>query len=220
MLALLPTVALLLAGCQTAYVAHPLTADHGSNDVGDQLAFWHGLAARPVTSNDEAFHGLLVFLDGEDPASDYAGRVATLRSRGMLPGGFKQPAHQAVERGTLAVAIVKALKIKGGLFLHIFAGNPRYAVRELQFMELYPPSSPRQTFSGTEFLGIIGKLEDYQRKQQGGAMPAEAGIPEPERRGPEVPPEPRPGELPQPDPPGQVDAGAGLRGMPGSGRPL
>ena len=58
-----------------------------------------------MTSNDEAFHGLLIFTDGQDPASDYAGRVAALRKRGMLPADFNQPADQSVDRGTLAVAL-------------------------------------------------------------------------------------------------------------------
>src|SRR5438876_8366993 len=145
------TAALLLTGCQTARVSRPLTLDHGGNDDFDQLEFWHGLAGRPVTSNDDAFHGLLLFLNGNDPASDYAGRVSELRSRHLLPADFNQPAEQAVERGTLAVAIVRALKIEGGLALSLIGAAPldgRYAVRELVFMELYPPSSPNQTFSG------------------------------------------------------------------------
>ena len=39
--------------------------------------------------------------------------------------------------------------------------NPRYAVRELMYMDLYPPSSPQQTLSGTEYRGNIGRIEDY-----------------------------------------------------------
>lgn len=195
----------LVVGCQTARVERPLALDHGGNDDFEQLEFWHGLASRPVTSNDDAFHGFLLFLDGSDPASDYAGRVATLRSRRMLPARFDQPAGQAVERGTLAVAIVRALEVEGGLLLRLLGPTPRYAVRELQFMGLYPPSSPNQTFSGTEFLGIIGKLEDYRRGQQRptqlaagdagrGAAAASPGL----RRGTQVPPEPRPGTVPEP----------------------
>lgn len=189
-------LAVALAGCQTARVERPLTLDHGGNDVGEQLEFWHALAERPVTSNDDAFHGLLLFLDGEDPAADYADRLSTLRSRGLLPGGFDAPADRAVDRGTLAVAIVKALKIDGGLVMRVFGPSPRYAVRELQFMELYPPSSPHQTFSGTEFVGIIGKLEDYQRNEERRRRRPKAGAPEP--RGQEVSPEPRPGVEPEP----------------------
>ena len=190
----------LSAGCQTARVGRPLTLDHGGNDDFEQLEFWHGLAQRPVTSNDDAFHGLLLFLDGNDPADDYAGRVAALRSRHLLPVNFDEPADRAVERGTLAVAIVRALKIEGGVALRLLGNTPldsRYAVRELMFAELYPPSSPNQTFSGTEFLGIIGKLEDYRRGEGAGRPAAQyaretaGGAPQ-LRRGTEAPPEPRP----------------------------
>lgn len=187
-------VAGLLAGCQNAHVATPLTHTVGGNDPGEQLEFWHQLAEQPVTSNDDAFHGLLMFVDGDDPAQDYAGRVAALTSRGMLPKGFNKPAEEAVERGTLAVAIVKALGIKGGLMLRLLGPTPRYAVRELVFMDLYPPSSPHQTFSGNEFLGIIGKIEDYEREQAAGSR---AG-PERETEGPPLP-EPHP-EQPTPRP--------------------
>ena len=191
----LAAAVVFLAGCQAARVEQPLARELGGNDPGQQLEFWDRLADQPVTSNDDAFHGLLMFLDGDDPADDYAGRVRTLRSRRMLPARFNQPAEQAVDRGTLAVAIVKALKIDGGLALRLFGPNPRYAVRELVFMELYPPSSPNQTFSGGEFLGIIGKLEDYQRRQ--GLVQQDTGL--------QVTPEPRPGV--QPAPPGQPGTG-------------
>jgi len=178
------TLAALAAGCHTAKVAQPLTGKLSGNDPDSQLEFWHTLATRPVTSNDEAFHGLLLYADGQDAANDYAGRVKTLKSRKMLPANFDRPADQAVERGPLAVAICRALEIKGGVLLRL-TGAQRYAVRELQFMDLYPPSGPNQTFSGSEYLGIIGRMEDYQRgnaadvpatvmpsEMQGGATPA------------------------------------------------
>jgi hypothetical protein len=170
---------LLIAGCQTAKVAHPLTADLSGSDPDAQLSFWHTLAERTVTSNDEAFHGLLLFLDSKDDAAAYGDRVAALKSRKMLPAGFNQPGDQAVERGTLAVAICRVLEIKGGAMMRLTNNNPRYAVRELEFEELYPPSSPNQTFSGSEFLGIIGRMEDYQRGNTANIpasmMPSEMG---------------------------------------------
>jgi len=152
----------MTVGCHTAKVAQPLTGKLAGNDPDSQLEFWHTLATRPVTSNDEAFHGLLLYTNGEDPAKDYPGRVAVLKQRKMLPGNFDRPADEAVQRGPLAQAICKALDIKGGLMLRM-TGAQRYAVRELQFLELYPPSGPNQTYSGSEFLGIIGRMEDYQR---------------------------------------------------------
>jgi hypothetical protein len=152
-----------VAGCHSAKVAEPLTAKLGGNDADAQMEFWHTLAERNLTSNDEAFHGVLLYLGDQDPATDYAGRVGALKSRGLLDANFNQPADQAIERGILAQVLVRALKIKGGVFQRLTHDHPRYAVRELMYMDLYPPSSPNQTFSGTEFLGIIGRIEDHQR---------------------------------------------------------
>jgi hypothetical protein len=191
-LATVVALAFVAAGCQMARVKQPLTRELGGNDPNQQLEFWNRLAQQPVTSNDDAFHGLLMYLDGDDPAEDYAGRLRTLRSRKMLPTGFDQQPEEAIERGTLAVALLKALDIKGGLMLRVLGPTPRYAVRELVFMELYPPSSPQQTFSGAEFLGIMGKIEDYQREQEASARGRRRDA------GTTVAPEPRPGVEPKP----------------------
>src|SRR5215218_9857133 len=99
---LLAGAALPIGGCQSARVDRPLTAELGGSDEDTQLEFWHSLAQQPVTSNDDALHGLLLFLDGTDPSADYAGRVAALKDRKLLSANFNQPAEQAVDRGTLA----------------------------------------------------------------------------------------------------------------------
>ena len=158
----------VVTGCHTAHVQEPLTQKLGGSDPGDQLEFWHQLADRPVTCNDEAFHGLLLYLDSKDENADYAARISDLKSRGMLPKDFNKPANDAVTRGDLAIAIAKALQIKGGVIMHLGGSMiPRYATRELVYMEIYPPSAPHQTFSGAEFLGIIGRVEDWQRGNSG-----------------------------------------------------
>lgn len=161
-LSLLP----LTAGCQSAHVPDPLTHSVKGDDADAQLEFWHQLEQRPVTCNDDAFHGLLLYLDQSDPSTDYVSRVNALKSRGLLAHNFDRPGDEAVTRGTLAVAISSALKIKGGMMMHLSPDCGRYATRELVYMELYPPSTPNQTFSGAEYLGIIGRIEDYQRGDQ------------------------------------------------------
>ena len=156
-------IAALLCGCSAATVSEPLTRQLAGNDPETQLEFWHELAMRPVTSNDEAFHGLLLFMDERDDSPDYPGRVHQLQKRQMLPRGFDQPAEAALQRGTLAVALAGMLKIKGGLTMRLFGPTPRYATRELQYLNLLPPSSPNQTVSGSEFLGVMGRVEDHER---------------------------------------------------------
>ena len=153
---------LLGGGCQSAHVSKPIAAKLYANDANAQMEFWHTLADQKVTSNDEAFHGLLLYLDQKDPATNYADRVKALKGRGLIPAGFDRPADEAVTRGTLAVAFCKILKVRGGVMMMVTGDHPRYATRELQYMGVFPLSSPQQTFSGTEYVGVIGKLDDVQ----------------------------------------------------------
>lgn len=157
----------LAVGCQSTRVGQPLAAEAVGSDPESQLRYWHDMADLPVTTNDQAFHGLLLFLDGQDAATDYAGRVKLLQDRRLLPADFDGQAIGPVRRGTLAGAVIRVLEIKGGLSLHVVGPHAlggRYAVRELEYRGIFPASSPNQTFSGLEFLGIIGKVEDAQRR--------------------------------------------------------
>jgi hypothetical protein len=152
-----------LAGCQVARDRHPMDAKLYGNDVDTQMEFWHTLALRRLATNNEAFHGILLYFDSTDPADNYDARVQLLKSRKLLPPDFAGPADEAVTRGTLAVPIVRALNLKGGVMMAAVGATPRYATRELQYQGLYPTSSPNQIFSGAEFVGIIGKLDDFQQ---------------------------------------------------------
>src|SRR4051794_18302556 len=121
----LAAVALLaLGGCHTtANVAQPLTAELAKNDPDAQVEFWHALPDRKAVSNDEAFHGLLLFADGEDKAADYAGRVEALKERKMLSADFSGAAGEPVRRGTVAVMLARVLAIRGGLTMHLFGAS-------------------------------------------------------------------------------------------------
>jgi hypothetical protein len=159
-----------ISGCAGAYVQHPLTTRLSAADPDTQMEFLHELAEQPLASNDEAFHALLLFLDGTSP-STYDQRLAALQKKGLLPADFAEAQYNAVRRGTVAVILCKSLHISGGVSMHLFGVNERYAVRELVDMELFPTSSPNQTFSGTELVGILGKAEDFQRGGGGEKTP-------------------------------------------------
>ena len=180
---LLSLVVFNLVGCRamSSRVSEPLTGKFGGSDPDAQMEFWHQLSEKTLTSNDDAFHGLLLYMDGKDEAGSYENRVANLRSRQLLPKGFDQPADLAVSRGTMAVAIMRLTGIKGGVTTRIFGPSPRYATRELMFAGVYPPSTPNQVLTGAEFVGIIGRLEDYQRGNPAdvpaAVLPSEANPP-------------------------------------------
>ncbi len=208
-LCLLSSILLLVVGCQHAKVGEPLTDKLAGNDPDSQIEFWHALAERPVTSNDEAFHGLLLYTDREDPADSYDGRVSLLKERRMLPKGFDRPANESISRGVLAVALVRALEIKGGVTMHLLGPTPRYATRELMYMNLYPPSSPQQTFAGSEFVGIMGRVEDYQRvnpaRSPAAVLPGEAEQAEKAKHSPKQGSEATPPQSTEPSAPMESD---------------
>jgi hypothetical protein len=140
----IPLAVLIGVGCHTPRTGKPVEQKLSGNDA--QVDFWHALNDEPVTSNDQAFHGLLLYADGKDDSADYAGRVATLKSRNMLPADFNEPAELGARRGTVAVALMRLLNEKGGVTTRIVGPRPRYAVRELVFLNVYPPSTPNQSF--------------------------------------------------------------------------
>ena len=157
---------LLLTGCQSARVPQPPLASslapETANTPAAQLEFWHALSDRSLASNDDAFHALLLYFDGKDDAPDYAARVRTLKSRKWLTAAYNEPADAAATRGTVAAALVRGLKFKGGVTMQLLGPSPRYALRELQFRNLLPDSSPNQAFTGAELVGVIGKIEDLR----------------------------------------------------------
>lgn len=158
-------LAVLCSGCahHNARISQALPEQLYASNAEAQMDFWHTVAERKLTSNDEAFHGLLLYFDGSDPTRSYAERVRLLKSRRMLAATFDRPADEAVTRGTLAIAIARALPIKGGVMMRLTGGaDPRYATRELQSAGVFPVSSLNQLFSGAEFVGVVGKLDDYQ----------------------------------------------------------
>jgi hypothetical protein len=163
--------AMLIAGCNVAKVPDPVTTKFGADDPDSQIEFWHELAQRPVACNDEATHALLLFVDGKAGEMPYEQRVAAMKDRKLLPKGFNSPPDEAVQRGTLAYGLVEALNIRGGMTLRIFGNSPRYALKELEYMGLFPVSSTTQTFSGTELVGVFGKAEDFQRGGGGEKTP-------------------------------------------------
>lgn len=152
-------------GCQRPTVVDPLTERpivEDADPAATQLDFWHSLPERRMVSNDEAFRGVLLVMDGQDEA-DYAARISNLKNRGWLPQSFDEPGNLAVSRGHLAVVLAHAIELRGGLTMMVLGPTPRYATREMQYVGLYPPSSPHQTFTGDDFMAVMGRIEDYQR---------------------------------------------------------
>src|SRR5688500_2118321 len=67
-----------LTGCGSAPVGRSVVTELSTNATADDLDFWHTLQNRPVTTNDDACHGLLLYLDCADPSTSYEARLGAL----------------------------------------------------------------------------------------------------------------------------------------------
>src|SRR5688500_10436673 len=74
-------ILVVTCGCQSPRPGQPLAAELAGSEPDAQINFWHAMTDEPVATNDHAFHGLLLYVDGKDDAADYAARVANLKSR-------------------------------------------------------------------------------------------------------------------------------------------
>lgn len=160
--AVLGLLAIIATGCEATKTASPLITDYDQNNTTAELDYWHGLAEQPVTTNNDAFHGLIELANESDPCHSYDERVAWLKDHDYLDDSFDQPADQAVRRGTVAQIICRIKGIDGGLTMHVLGANPRYATRELVYLRIMHPGTEQQALSGIEFVGIVGKAQDYE----------------------------------------------------------
>ncbi len=148
-----------MAGCQRTQVDSPLLTDYPVEDEAARMAYWHGLAERPLVSNDEALHGLIVLIRGDDPTRNFEQRVQWLAERDYIDAGFGRPPNESVERGMIAGVIAQVLDIQGGLTMRLVGPHPRYATRELVYLDIMEPGTSQQGMSGIEFVGLIAEAE-------------------------------------------------------------
>src|SRR3982751_2184096 len=109
----------LMVGCHTPRKGETVSKDLSGSDPDAQVNFWHSLTDKPVTSNDQAFHALLPYVDTKDERADYPARFAALKSKKMLSAGWYEAADGAVKRGTVAVALMQVIQNRGGVTMHI-----------------------------------------------------------------------------------------------------
>lgn len=153
--------ALLLGACQRTVVEQPEVTDYNPNDLTAQLDFWHDLPGRSAVSNDEGLHGIILLFEGSDSTQTYEERVKHLKDLGWLQKSFDEPANLAMQRGTLARLLVKAMDIKGGVMMNLTNAAPRYAYKELVYLGVMPDGSELMVVDGLDYLGVVSRAQDY-----------------------------------------------------------
>lgn len=148
-------------GCQRATVEHPAIQQYPA--ATQELDYLDALNGQVVVTNDDAMHGLILFADGSDLSTDYAGRVKVAKEKGWVSEGWDRPANESATVGWMAVAGCKITGIEGGLSMRLFGPTPRYATRELIYQGVLPLRTDNQSLSGAEFVDYLNRLGRIQR---------------------------------------------------------
>ena len=129
----------------------------------DTLDYWDTLELQPVTTNDDALHGLLLFVNTQPPATTWDERVAAAEALGWLePGKNALEPLESAQMGLVAVCLCHAIDVQGGLSMRIWGRVPRYCTRELVHMGLIPGITEHEALTGAEFIALLGAVEQRQ----------------------------------------------------------
>lgn len=158
-------VALLAAGCQSgdptrAASNRPMVevtaADlfsWGQGSASQQLEFYDELERRPIVSQDDAVHAVLL-LNGGPSATTYQGRLAAAKARGLLDSGYAPPAREAVTVGEVSQMLARAMRLGP-------SGSTADATATMKREGLIPEQADQaQGLTGAQMLAVLASARD------------------------------------------------------------
>ncbi len=151
----------LAAGCSSepGAIGLPqaaLSAGEGSPGFLDRIS------AQTEVSENDAMRGVLLLLDGQDPAGTFGARVAALRKRGIIPAGWDVQADKPLTRGRMAYMIYQACDVPGGVILRVAGPSQWYCLKELQYQGIVAERySVFGRVTGMEFVAVLARGDAY-----------------------------------------------------------
>lgn len=176
----------------------------GRDASSQQLEFYDELANRPIVSQDDAVHAVLLLASGSS-ALTYEGRLTLAKSRGWLDQSYSPPAREAVTVGEVSQMLARVLRVRGW-------GSPADATAAMKREGLIPESAEAaQGLTGNQMLAVLSGARDAlaetgeMRPESTGEVaavptPIEPIAPPPAPATEEPRAEPRPERPPEPAP--------------------
>jgi hypothetical protein len=139
-----------------------LPEDEGSPGFLDRVA------SLEVVSENDAMRGMLLLMDGQDPATEFSQRVGMLIEREVVPSIWDFQANRPLTKGRLAYMVHQACDAPEGLILAVAGPSERYCLRELQYRGMMSQGFVTTQVSGMEFVAVLTRADSYRRT---GALP-------------------------------------------------
>ena len=129
------------------------------------LAFFDELEGKPLASQDDAIHSMLLLGTGTS-APSYEQRVMMAKELGYVERGFDRPGRQAVTMGDVAEMASKILEGNR-------PASAEEAMAKLVHREIAPASArPNQGLTGAQLVSMAGGVRDAMTLEGVGRLPA------------------------------------------------
>lgn len=149
---------LVLTGC---YTGSRRAADQGMVPR-DNAALTEYIANQPYVTAEPGYRATYVLWKGEPFEGEYAELAAQLRAARII-GDWDLPPDALLDRGAVGFILARALQVKSGLNWQL-TGLGRYAWRELYYLGIVETISEYGYVPGGQFVGMLGRSEDYRRR--------------------------------------------------------
>lgn len=162
-------LAISLGGCAPTSVknadAQAFTdLPEAQTDTGSDAGFLFDLSQKKSCSTDDAYRGMLFFLDGTDTSSNFQERTARLAMHKVIKENWQHNPQETITNGKVAYMLARALGVRGGVMYNLTDASERYSLRELGYKGIIKNRSQGKKISGAEYVGILGRADDYREK--------------------------------------------------------
>lgn len=128
-----------------------------------QPLYFAMLAQKRIAYGYDAAKSLVILLGVDEEYLDLTSQVRYLQEQQLLPPRLQQSFDpmQPLRKGVAAYLFSRALKLDGGLMLHLFGRSERYAVKELVFQGFMSTGHVNDLVSGTELVQLMSQAAAY-----------------------------------------------------------
>lgn len=162
----------LAGGCaqtrndQPAATQPVVVAEDACLQVGE-MDFLDCMVPRVKCTFAHAVRAVGIFIQGSDVGENFDQQYQFLLDRGVVRPAWKIEPDDWIDRGTISYMLYKAMGLKGGVNMVVFAswglGDRRYAYRELRYRKLVEPGVDYNYVSGPELVTLLSKVDNYMQ---------------------------------------------------------
>ncbi len=150
-------------GVKGVHAFEDLPAAEG--EVASDAEFLFKLSEKKHCTTDDAYRGMLYFIDGKDTSGNFQERTARLAMRGVVDKNWTHKSNAAITNGRVAYMLARVLGVRGGVMYNLTNASGRYALRELVSNGIIKGQSEYSKVSGAEYVGILGRADDYRQEK-------------------------------------------------------